>query len=72
MTDEIDERRARVIADYTCTIWQNDTSISSVCELGQDCMCLRQARAIRESDEAAGYIVARLEGIVNDRDRRRD
>jgi hypothetical protein len=35
-------------------------------------MCLRQARAIRESDEAAGYIVARLEGIVNDRDRRRD
>lgn len=59
-TDEIDTRRARVLAGLSSYCVGDE--IVSQCISETDCPCLQKARAIRLSDEAAGYdLVKRVE-----------
>ena len=68
---EIDARRAFVIAGRSPRCRLDDDSSNRVCiGLAENCNCLSTARAIRLSDEAAGCITARLEGVVNEKDRK--
>lgn len=66
-TQEIDERRARVVAENSCNIG-SEGRLSDLCDMGPDCFCLRDARAIRLSDEAAGYILVKHEGVISSED----
>lgn len=68
--DEIDELRAMVIAGADEACMRKDYRSVRECVRNKKCPCLVVARAIRLSDEAAGYITAKLEGIVNEKDRK--
>lgn len=63
--DGIDERRCRAMAELR---WPDDAG-NWRRMLDAD-VCMDIARAIRLSDEAAGYIIAKLEGTVNEKDRK--
>jgi len=63
--DDIDIRRAKQIPRQQCCYPSR-----SFCMSRPGCFCVDLARAIRLSDEAAGYITAKLEGVVNEKDRR--
>ena len=70
--DEIDERRALIIAQkasFEC-MYDDDKTNRACIGLGDPCKCRDTARAIRLSVEAAGYISAKLEGVVNEKDRK--
>ena len=58
-TDEIDERRARALCHRQCL----DCADTNVCDWWR--AELDAARAIRQSDEAAGYILIKHEGIIS-------
>ena len=68
---EIDARRAFVIAGRSPRCRLDDDSSNRVCiGLAENCNCLSTARAIRLSDEAAGYITAKLETLESAKERR--
>ena len=69
---EIDARRAVLIAksDFHCSMISEKSIRLCIRDKLAQCACLDTARAIRLSDAAAGYITARLEGVVNEKDRK--
>lgn len=58
--DEIDARRERVVMDW----------LEGVLKLNPAHTALALARAIRLSDEAAGYVTAKLETLESAKERR--
>lgn len=66
-SDEIDERRALVIAkdDDACRHIPRTTALLCIGDRRAFCACRESARAIRLSDEAAGYILIKHEGIIS-------
>jgi len=73
--DEIDERRALIIAQDECV--NPDATVHEIrrCNTfaGSGCNCLHRARAIRLSDETAGYEIHKklpVSGVVNEKDKR--
>lgn len=68
--DELDELRARAIAVNSCNVPPVGEPLATSCDIGGQCLCLRDARAIREAETAAGYITAKLEGVANEKDRK--
>jgi hypothetical protein len=70
--NSIDARRALIIAQmasFECKYSDIGTNRGCI-GLDEGCKCLSTARAIRESDEAAGYITARLETLESAKERR--
>jgi hypothetical protein len=67
MTDEIDERRALIISkgDAACGNIPRITALLCIGDRCASCACRDTARAIRASDEAAGYILIKHEGIIS-------
>lgn len=61
-TDDIDEQRAKALFAYDnlldCREWHHASSAEKVAYL-------HRARRIRLSDEAAGYILIKHEGIIS-------
>lgn len=66
--DDIDERRGRVIyeAEHQASHNVSWADLNNRHRAHYTSLAI----AIRLSDEAAGYITARLEGVVNEKDRR--
>ena len=63
MTDEIDERRAKALYESMHSgAWQ---SLWGDLDYRHQDEYRRRARAIRLSDEAAGYILIKHEGIIS-------